>query len=212
MKHVFHNLKSLKDDMITNGWIIDSFTFKYKDTSYVVLIHLPQKNEKLPEYALVRLEFINMEDISQKLETYANVVKLFIDAKSLRKFLGIQYSNNLGDILKQFNHHLAKFIPTEVSTDKSKTEKEQIINSLSVNDSEDPKKIYCFGVKRNPLKKNGQPAMRTSFNDNKTRYLRPELYNLLGKDRTLSFLYSSDSIKERSTKEIIKDWSEKKIK
>lgn len=210
MNHVFHNLKNLRNDMIKNGWIIDSFTFKYKNINYVALVHLPQKNEKVPKYALVRLEFINMEDISQKLEVYANVVRLLIDAKTLREFFGIQYSNNLGDILTQFNHHLAKFIPTQVSTNKSKDEKEQIINSLSVNDSEDPNKVYCFGVKRNPLKKNGQPARRTPFNDNKTKYLRPRLYNLLGKDKTLSFLYSSDPSKERSTEDIIKSWSEKR--
>src|SRR5699024_12399677 len=54
MKHVFHNLKNLKDDMVKNGWIIDSFTFKYKNINYVALVHLPQKNEKVPKYALVR--------------------------------------------------------------------------------------------------------------------------------------------------------------
>lgn len=198
MNHVFHNLKSLRDDMIKNGWIIDSFTFRYKNINYVVLVHLPQKNENKPKYALVRLEFINMKDISQKLEVYANVVRLLIDAKTLREFFGIKYSNNLGDILTQFNHHLAKFIPEQVSTNKSKAEKVQIINSLSVNDSEDPRKVYCFGVKRNPLKKNGQPAMRTPFNDNKTKYLRPRLYDLLGKDKTLSFLYSKRTFNWRN--------------
>src|SRR5699024_1990454 len=98
----------------------------------------------------------------------------------------------------------------QVSTNKCKAEKEQIINSLSVNDSEDTNKVFCFGVKRNPLKKIVQTAIRTPFNDNKTKYLILELYDLLVEDRTLSFLYSSKPTKERSNEDIIKSWSEKR--
>ena len=46
-----------------------------------------------------------------------------------------------------------------------------VVQSLSKSDSEDPSKIYCNKVRRNP--NNGH---RSEFNADKTKLLRPSLY------------------------------------
>lgn len=58
MVNVFENLKLLKLDMKDKGWVIDSFYFRYKQQNYIVLVKLFEKEEKVPEYALLKLEFL----------------------------------------------------------------------------------------------------------------------------------------------------------
>src|SRR5699024_992550 len=102
--HVFENLKLLKQDMKAKGWVIDSFRFRYKQQNYIVLVKLLEKNEKYPKYALVKLEFLNENDFSDILAVYANSVKLLTDPQTLREYFGIEYSNNLVEILIQFTN------------------------------------------------------------------------------------------------------------
>ena len=210
MAFVFENLKLLKQDMESKDWIIDSFDFRYKQQKYIVLVKLFEQDEKTPEYALLKLEFLKENDFSEKLSIYVNSVKLFTDAKTLREFFGIKYSNNLGDVLFQFSKTFSEFIPTEVIENKNELHKEVMCNSLSESDSEDPRKIYCFSVRRNPGKENGKHGKRSPFNDNKTRLRRPELYELLGVDKTLSFRYSMNPDDKKTDEEIVIKWRENK--
>jgi hypothetical protein len=52
--------------------------------------------------------------------------------------------------LEQFAAELRGFIPTKVNAGKSQTEKEAMVYTLSKKDSDDPSRIYCYAVKRNP--------------------------------------------------------------
>lgn len=212
MAFVFENLKLLKKDMESKGWIIDSFDFHYKQQNYIVLVKLFERDEKTPKFALLKLEFLHENDFSKKLSVYANSVKLFIEAKPLREFFGIEYSNNLGRILSQFAKIFSKFIPPKVIENKKELQKEAMWNSLSKGESEDPRKKYCFSVRRNPVKEDGELGKRSPFNDNKTRISRPELYKLLGDDPTLSFRYSMNPEEEETNEEIIANWKENKSK
>lgn len=128
MVNVFENLKLLKLDMKDKGWVIDSFYFRYKQQNYIVLVKLFEKEEKVPEYALLKLEFLKENDFSDMLAVYANSVKLYTDTKTIREYFGIEYSSNLGDVLFQFSQTLARFIPTEVSEKKMKTKKKPCVS------------------------------------------------------------------------------------
>src|SRR5699024_10985407 len=134
MTLVFENLKFLKKDMEFNNWVIDSFSFCYKQQKYIVLVKLFEQGEKIPKYALLKLEILKENDFSKILSVYANSAKLFTDAKTLREFFGIKYSDNLGDILSQFAKTFSEFIPTEVLENKSELQKEAMGNSLSESD------------------------------------------------------------------------------
>ena len=79
----------------------------------------------------------------------ANSFRLLIDPKAMREYFGIEYAENLGDILRQFTECLGRCIPIKVPEHISEVEKISMVNSLSLSDAEDHRKIYCKNVKRN---------------------------------------------------------------
>lgn len=166
------NLKSLKDDMVSKEWTICSFIFEYNKIEYIVLVKRFVRTEKrVNQYALVKLHFMKSNDLSDDLQVEANLRNLIVDAKSLRFYFGIEYSNNMGDILCQFTKRLGNVIPQIVPDTVSDIERKAMVNSLNRSDSEDPNKIYCNKVKRNP---NG--GQRSEFNADKTKLLRESLF------------------------------------
>ena len=210
------NLHALKADMEKNGWVIDSFKFYFKKVDYIVLVILYVPDEPRPQYALLQLDFLDAKNFQRHLLVPANAQKLMTDAKIIREFFDIKYEENLGEILLQFSTWLGKFIPDRVNTQKSQTEKEAMVYTLSKKDSDDPSRIYCYAVKRNPTVKDTLTGIvrqqrRSPYNDNKTRVLRRTLYNRLGGDDTLSFCYSDDPSKSRTDEEIISNWASKNV-
>lgn len=66
---MLENLKSLKEDMKNKGWTICSFIFKYKNKNYIVLVkRFVGSVKRISEYALVKLEFIKENDLTDLLE------------------------------------------------------------------------------------------------------------------------------------------------
>lgn len=82
-----------------------------------------------------------------------------------------------------------------------------MIKSLSKSDSEDPKKVYCYKVRRNPK---GQ--MRTLFNADKTKLRRESLFNYFKDDKSISFCYSTDKNDENDDATILYNFSSNKFK
>lgn len=77
-----------------------------------------------------------------------------------------------------------------------------MVRSLSISDSEDPKKIYCTKVRRNPI-----GSQRTQFNSDKTKFLRKSLFDEFGDDKSISFCYSADKSQENDDVTIIRNFS-----
>jgi len=197
------NLKLLKDEMKNKGWTICSFIFSYKNTRYIVLVKRFVGNEiRNDKYALVKLQFMKESDLNDSLEIEANSNKLIADAQMLREYFGINYSNNIGDILKQFTLQFGNSIPTEVKDTISELEKKAMVHSLSLSDSEDPEKIYCTKVRRNP-----QGHKRSEFNTDKTKLLRRSLFEHFKDDDSISFCYSKEKNDEKDDVTILKNFS-----
>lgn len=195
-----YKLKSLRDDMESKDWSICSFIFNYKSNEYIVLVKRFVGNEKKSnEYALVKLNFLKSKQLSHELVVEANSKRLLTDAKTIREYFGIEYYENLGDILQQFTITLGNAIPSKMLENNTLEEKRAMVRSLSKSDSEDPNKIYCFAIKRNP-----KGRKRSIFNSNKTRILRPKLYEKLKNDLSLSFCYSKNKWDEKSDEELYK--------
>lgn len=108
------NLLSLKADMEDKKWSISSFMFQYKGISYIVLAILFSEKELKSPYSLLKLKFLEEKNLSHSLIVPATAYKLLIDAKSLREFFGIEYTENLGDVLRQFYSYLGRYIPTKM--------------------------------------------------------------------------------------------------
>ena len=197
------NLKSLKDDMVSKDWTICSFIFKYKRIEYIVLVKRFVGTEKRAnQYALVKLHFMKSNGLSDELQIEANSRSLIIDAKTLRMYFGIEYSNNMGDILCQFTKQLGEIIPKTVPNIVSDIERKAMVNSLSISDSENPNKIYCNKVKRNP---NG--GKRSEFNSDKTKLLRGLLFKHFCNEPNVSFCYFDEPSMENDDATILKNFS-----
>lgn len=202
MKNVFSNLKELKADMESKGWCIDSFEFHYKEKPYVVLIKLYQEDEKRPQYALVKMEFVAEDDNSIIIPSNVNgFMTEFKSIVEIKNFFGVGYKENLGVYIKQFQSYVAEFIPREVIEKKSANQERCMVNSLSKSDGEDVDKVFCYKVRRNPYV-NKKQQERTVYNDNKTRIKRPSLYETYKIDKTISFCYTADPAKEKEDGEI----------
>lgn len=160
------NLKMLKLDMLKQNWIISSFFFTFKNTNYIVLVKLYSANERKPKLALLKLHFMRENHFDDDLEIPANVYRLMVDPKTLRTYFKIAYSENLGDILKQFTIRLGNSIPTGVKQVVTINEKRAMVHSLSNSDAENPNKIYCYKVRRNPNRLDGKPGQRSIFHVN----------------------------------------------
>ena len=215
MRRPLQNLHLLKADMEQNGWMIDSFKFRYKKINYIVLVILFSPDEPKEKYALVQLDFLNAANFNHHLLVSANAGGIMLSAEELRRFFGIRYSENLGDILQQFTELLGFHVPEKVSASKSKIERQAIAHKITQTGCEEPDKIYCYTVKRNPViidQKTGETkqSKRTPENDRKTRMLRRTLYRRLGKDASISFCYSDDPAMSRTDEEIISNWTTRK--
>ena len=215
MRRPLQNLHLLKADMEKKGWMIDSFKFRYKKTIYIVLVILFAPDEPRDKYALVQLDFLNAANFNHHLLVSANAGGIMLSAEELRRFFGIRYSENLGDILQQFTELLGFHVPEKVSVSKTKIEKQAIAHKIAQTACEEPDKIYCYTVKRNPIivdVKTGEKKQtkRTEENDSKTRMLRRTLYDRLGKDASISFCYSDNPAMSRTDEEIISSWTTKK--
>lgn len=201
------NLKLLKEDMRLNNWSICSFVFHYKGVEYIVLVkRFVGTIKRKSEFALVRLEFMKANDLDDNLDIEANAARLLVNEDDLRRYFGIEKTNNSGDIMAQFAEQFGRVIPTEMPKNNSKIEKQAMVRSLSISDSEDPSKIYCYQVKRNP-----QGNHRSMFNSDKTKLLRNNLYEKFKNDDSISFCYSSDESKENDDTTIIINFSSKLV-
>lgn len=197
------NLKELRDNMEEKNWTICSFLFKYKGIEYIVLVKRFVGTEKKKEqYALVKLHFMKFNDLSDDLQVEANIRGLIIKARVLREYFGIDYQENLGNILRQFAERLGNEIPKDVPKYFSDIETTAMVRSLSKSDSEDPNKIYCNKVKRNP---NG--GQRSVFNTDKTKLLRPKLFKYFRNEPNISFCYYSDPALENDDMTILRNFS-----
>ena len=197
------NLKLLNDDMKNKGWIITSFTFRYKTINYIVLVKRFLSEEKREnKYSLVKLEFMKENDLEDSLLVEANSRQIFVDAKIFRQYFGIAYVPNLGDIFKQFYGIFGKSIPSTIKIVNTDFEKTAMVKSLSISDSEDPTKIYCTNVRRNP-----EGQKRSVFNSDKTKILRPRLYEYFKDEESISFCYSNDECKNNDEPTILKNFS-----
>ena len=215
MRRPLQNLHLLKADMEKKGWMIDSFKFRYKKINYIVLVILFPPDEPKEKYALVHLDFLNAANFNHHLLVSANAGGIMLSAEELRRFFGIHYAENLGDILQQFTELLGFHVPEQVSVAKTKIEQKAITHKMTQTGCEEPDKVYCYTVKRNPVisdEKTGEKKQtkRTPENDSKTRMLRRTLYERLGKDVSISFCYSNDPAMSRTDEEIISNWTARK--
>lgn len=203
MHFPLRNLKALRDAMRRQGWVVTCFDFTYKQWGYYVTVTDYINSPKPDDFALVHLCFMRKTDITDSLSVPANQGGLMVEAQTLREFFGIEWVENLGDILHQFTEQFGKWIPVEIK-DLSEGQKKAVVRQLGTSDaSDDPDKIYCIDVRRSGKKSDGSLKKRSPFNSQKSEFLRPELYAKFKDDLNLRFCYSVDPSAEKTDRQII---------
>lgn len=183
------NISTLRNDLRKNKWHITAFHFSYNGKIYIVVFEDIGNLPLVANEYIALLTFIDQTDGRRILQVKANDYKLLINAKDFREYFGIQYSSNLGDIFRQFYSLFGKCIPTSRVENLDKEAKYAIIKILSHNDKDNANAQCCYKAIRNGIYA-GVQHHRTVFNSDKTKLLREELFNLLGRnDDTISFCY-----------------------
>lgn len=194
------NILALRNNLRETGWCITAFSFVYNKTSYTVLFEDLDKTKEKNKFYIARITFID-DNEDRRISVLANTYSFDISISQLRKFFKIKYIKNLGDLFQQFYVNFNKFIPKQFVT-PTPTQKDHIIKQLNSNDNDNS--LYCYKVQRNG-KRDGIQSHRTIFNDNKTRLLRPILYEFFKNDNTISFCYSPKKSDEKTDNEIIRN-------
>lgn len=203
MPYLLQNLKPLRNAMRERGWVVTCFDFTYKKQGYYVTVTDYINSPKPDDYALVHLCFMRKSDIADSLSVPANQNRIMVGPQTLREFFGIEWANNLGDLLRQFTEQFGEWIPVEIE-DLSEGQKKAVVRQLGISDTSDhPDKIYCIDVRRTGTRADGSLKERSPFNSQKSEFLRPELYAKFKDDSNLSFYYSIDPSAEKTDGQII---------
>lgn len=203
MNNILQNITILRDDMIGKGWIITAFDFKYNNNNYIVIYECLDKNIDKNKYYIAQLTFINTIS-NNKLIVLSNSKRFNVSIIDIRKFFQIKYTENLGNLELQFYKNFAKYVPKSFIKPKGK-KLEQVIDVLNNKDHDNNK--FCYAVKRNGRSITNKQMYRTIYNDNKTRLLRPTLYEHFKNDKTISFCYKPLPSEEKDDNIIILNFS-----
>lgn len=197
------NLHALRDELRRHGWVVACFPFVYKKHKYFVLVERYVPPAQAPKGQLVQLTFVDSRDTFETLSGPANRYKIDVSVKELREFFGVEWSENLGDFMSQFYEQFGEFIPTTVPVKLGPEEQEVVVRQLDKSDSEDPRKLFCYMVRRNGARNGEDAGRRSPFNSQKTQLLRPELYSHFKNDEHISFVYSVNSGDEQTDEQIL---------
>ena len=138
----------------------------------------------------MELTFVDRADPARTLTAPANSSGIDIGAKELREYFGIDWVPNLGDLLSQFAEAVGECILGSIPEVLDAEERTAIVRQLDKSSSEDPRKMYCRAVRRNPPRADGTPGQRSVFISQKTELLRSKLFAHLRQDSNVSFQYS----------------------
>lgn len=199
----FKNLPLLLGSMEQKGWIIDSFYFEYKNEIYIVILKKYSEQERKPHpHARVKLEFIRANDITDSIFAYADFYEVrFNTVCEFADFFGIKPSDGNRNLFVDFSEIFATFIPSE----KVENNEDPVLIKVQGSRCEgnNPNAIYCYDVRRNGTREDGQPNQRSIANSNKAMTLRRNLFEKYSNDLNLSFFFSENPDDERSDEEIM---------
>lgn len=206
----YENLKLLLNDMEKKEWLIDSFLFQYNNIEVIAILKRYKEKEKKPnEYAKAKLEFIKRENINNSINAYIDFYEVhFKNVNEFIEFFNIKNKNEKRNLFLDFAINFAQFIPKEKIVQKNDQLERRILGSRA--EGNNINAIYCFDVRRNGIRENGDLNTRSIENSNKACILRPKLYELYKDDLNLSFFFSENQEDELSDEIIISNVAKRK--
>ena len=203
MSKIINNIGKLRGELIRNNWHMTAFPFIFKQDHYDVLF---ENNDNLGirinPYASVTLHFVDAEDITRTYTIEANQVRLFFNPREFRAYFGIEYSENLGDVFKQFFERFLTFVPPTIPKHLNQRQDAAIDRCLASRGGHNPEAIYCYDARRLGVRDNRQ-MLRSIFIANLTARRYPTLYKYFEHEKTVTFYFSPNPEDELREEEII---------
>ena len=195
-------LTNYLNQMQTQERVVTAFRIVIHNTEYiVVVIRLDDSRH------LCQLIFIDVGDEERKLivDVPSDASRFDVGVSDLRKFFKIGFCDNIGRLCFNFYKMFDEKVPVAIDDNYDAITKKHIIKLVNRKCGEDG--MYCFALMRNGIK-NGKRGVRSSWNDEKARLLCPELYDLFGKDKHISFCFSAEPT-ARTTIDIIEEFQKR---
>ena len=172
LRLLLKNMKSLK-------MTLETFSFRFNNVPCIVYVSHYVKNhenhkkhstyiENESTYFRAKLEFIDPADVNNKIVAYATLYRVsFINISEFAKFFKLGWMGDgqgIKGVLERFSENFEN-IPSSVNL-KEKDENQKLLIAARYS-PKNPKSIYCIGVKRNGLRKDGEPKVRRESNMNR---------------------------------------------
>ncbi|MCP8714464.1 DUF6037 family protein [Staphylococcus arlettae] len=194
------NTRSLKNSLIAHGYFIELFTFKYKSITFLVFFRLLNEREKkLEEYKYQSGHFLmkkldSKDNVIAVLSKYVNANGFMpkgkymskTEVKEIREFFELPYGTYKELKFSELYEKLNNSIPLEVCLNNREKYKKELSKALYDSTNEEDR-LYCYDMRRLAVGKH-----RTEENSEKTKLLRPTLFEKYKEETTISFFYSPD--------------------
>lgn len=199
----FKNLPKLLRNLEENEWIIDVFDFEYKTIHYTVVLKLYTKEKDKPqEYAKASLEFLYEDDLNNSINAYIDFYEVhFFSQREFCEFFNVKRTDASRNLFLDFSKAFAPFISEERNSHPTTVQKDIMKRRCESNSHN---AIYCYDVRRNGKKENGEQKHRTIENSNKAYLACPIAYEKIKDDKTFSFYFSEDPNDEKDDAELLK--------
>lgn len=191
------HIKELLEDLRLNDWYITAYPFSFMNRNYVVVFEDLREIDKGTKYFAVCLTFIDMIDNQHRLETYVNSYEFQKSDEEIMKFFGLKPMGKGGksplwQLYNAFNEATpVKYHPIE---ERYKSAALHVIDHREKDEG-----FCCYMARHNGKDSHGRQIERTAKNTAKTRLLRSSLFELLGKDKTISFCYRKEGEEDDAT-------------
>jgi hypothetical protein len=191
------HVKELLRDLRLNDWYITAYSFFFENHKYVVVFEDLREIDRGTKYFAVCLTFIDEKDNSRRLETYVNSYEFQKSDEELMNFFGIEPrgtggKSQLWSLYEAFN--LATPTKYEPLKDAYKREVLQTIDHREKDEG-----FCCYMARHNGKDSHGNQIERSAKNTAKTKLIRESLFNLLGRDKTISFCYRKENEEDDAT-------------
>lgn len=199
---ILNNIGKLRADLIKNGYHMTAFEFRYNGTYDVLFENNDNLDKRDNPYASVILTFIDTDNFDRRYTIEANQIRLFFNPKDFREFFKIKFSNNLGNVFRQFFDKFVAIVPSTVPERLNQRQNNAIDRCLAQRGGHNPDAIYCYDARR-LSKRNEKQMYRSIFISNLTQRKKPELYEYFKNEPTVTFYYSPNREDELTDKQII---------
>ncbi|MBE5889527.1 MAG: hypothetical protein E7282_01010 [Lachnospiraceae bacterium] len=191
-------IPTLLESLRAVDWHLTVFGLDYNGHYYRIIfedmLYFPH-----PDEFMAKLTFIKDDENSSELEVFANEERFDISLYTFAEYFEIQRGSEYADFIKSFYDILTIQMPSSFRPIQ-KEDRERVLQTIEQYEPSNGR--CCYDARRSLIPNSDtEYKVRSVFNTEKTKLLRPELFKKVGKDKHISFYYREND--ELSDNEII---------